>query len=114
MKRTVTLEIAGSRYRMASDADEDHLRRLADLVNARVEALGPRAARVATPAQLLAMVALDLADDLCTAESDLERVRERTRAAIAEAIARIDARLEEGTRGAEGRRPGAAPGEAGG
>ena len=58
MKRNVQIEIAGARYRMSSDADEAYLQRLADIVNERVEALGPKAARAATPAQLLAVVAL--------------------------------------------------------
>ena len=58
MKRNVQIEIAGARYRMSSDADEAYLQRLADIVNERVAALGPKAARAATPAQLLAVVAV--------------------------------------------------------
>ena len=93
MKRTVTLEIAGARYRMASDADEDHLRRLADLVNERIAALGPKAARSATPAQLLAVVALGLADELVQSESKRRELEATTRDAALRAIARIDRRL---------------------
>ncbi|MGB5704293.1 MAG: cell division protein ZapA, partial [Polyangiales bacterium] len=62
MKRTVQIEIAGARYRMSSDADENYLQRLADIVNERVRALGPKAARSASPAQLLAVVALGMAE----------------------------------------------------
>lgn len=95
MKKTVTLEIAGARYRMTSDADEIHLRRLADLVNARVAALGPNAAQRATPAQMLAMAALDLADDLVAREDALDELRTKTAATVKEVIARIDQRLSE-------------------
>ena len=93
MKKSVTLQIAGASYRMSADADEAHLQRLAALVNERVEALGARAAQQASPAQLLAMVALGLADDLLASESRREQVETTTRRALSNAIARIDGRL---------------------
>jgi len=93
VKQTVTLEIAGAKYRMTSDADEAHLQDLADLVNKRIEDLGPKAARAATPAQMLAVVALGLADDLRTAEGRRERVEVLTRSAVTKTISRIDQRL---------------------
>ena len=93
MKKSVTLDIAGASYRMSADADEERLQALADLVNERVEALGPRAAQQASPAQLLAMVALGLADDLLEATERRERVESVTRSALAKAISRIDQRL---------------------
>jgi cell division protein ZapA len=94
VKRTVTLEIAGARYRMASDADEDHLRKLADLVNERIAALGPKAQRSATPAQLLAVVALGLADELVQSENRRRELESSTLDALTRAIARIDRRLQ--------------------
>lgn len=103
VKRTVTLEIAGARYRMASDADEEHLRRLADLVNERIAALGPKATKSATPAQLLAVVALGLADELVQSEGRRRELEASTREALGRAIARIDKRLEaDGTREQDG------------
>jgi cell division protein ZapA (FtsZ GTPase activity inhibitor) len=92
-KRTVTLEIAGAKYRMTSDADEAHLAQLAELINERIDALGEKAQRSATPAQLLAVVALGLADDLLTAEKRRRQVEETTRTAVQRAIERIDERL---------------------
>lgn len=92
-KRTVTLEIAGGKYRMTSDADEGHLQQLAALINERVDALGPKAQRSATPAQLLAVVALGLADDLMSAERRRQQVETATRDAVKRAIERIDERL---------------------
>jgi len=93
VKRTVTLEIAGSRYRMASDADEGHLQRLAELVNERIAALGPKASKSASPAQLLAVVALGLADELVQSENKRREVESSTKEALSRAIARIDRRL---------------------
>ena len=94
MKRTVQIEIAGARYRMSADADETYLQRLAEIVNERVQALGPKAARAATPAQLLAVVALGLADDLEASERQREKLEAKTRQVVNTAIRRIDERLQ--------------------
>jgi cell division protein ZapA len=94
VKRTVTIDIAGAKYRMTSDADEDHLRRLAEMVDERIQALGPKALRAAAPSQLLAVVALGLADDLMSAEKRLENLERVTREVVDKAITRIDERLE--------------------
>ena len=94
MKRTVQIEIAGARYRMSADADEAYLQRLADIVNERVHALGPKAARTASPAQLLAVVALGLAEDLDAAEKRREKLETKTRQVVGSAIRRIDQRLQ--------------------
>ncbi len=94
MKRNVQIEIAGARYRMSSDADENYLQRLADIVNERVSALGPKAARSATPAQLLAVVALSLAEDLEASERRRAGLEAKTRQVVGAALRRIDERLE--------------------
>ena len=94
VKRTVQIEIAGARYRMSSDADEQYLQRLADIVNERVQALGPKAARTATPAQLLAVVALGLAEDLEASERHRAGLEAKTRKIVGAAIERIDQRLQ--------------------
>jgi cell division protein ZapA (FtsZ GTPase activity inhibitor) len=86
---------------MVSDAAEDHLRRLAEMVNERVAALGPKASTSATPAQLLAVVALGLADELVQAETRRRELEASTRDAISRLIARIDRCL-----GADGRAEG--------
>ena len=93
MKRTITLDIAGTKFRLVVDSDEAHLRQLAATVNQRIEQLGDRGARTATPAQLLALAALGLADDLASAEQRLKQVEETTRRAIHSAIERIDRQL---------------------
>ncbi len=90
MRRMVTLEIAGSRYRMSAEAEDGHLESLAEVVNERVKALTEKAGRPVPAAQLLAMVALGLADDLQMAEVQRERVEEMTRSVVRGAIQRID------------------------
>lgn len=106
----VVVEVAGQRLRLSGAMDQEHLERLASLVNERFESL-QRGARGVAPAQVLAMVALNLADDVLSerakaeeaaaehrraAASADERAREveaAARRAIADAIAMIDRAL---------------------
>jgi cell division protein ZapA (FtsZ GTPase activity inhibitor) len=93
VKQPVTLEIAGAKYRMSSDAEPEHLRRLAAVINDRIAELGTKASRSASTAQLLAVVALGLAEDLEVAEARRLKLESQTRRVVADAIARIDQRL---------------------
>lgn len=102
MKRTITVEIAGTKFKLVADADDAHLQELASMVNERVEKLNASGARGASAAHLLALAALGLADDLRTSQSRLAQVDELTRTAIAGAIARIDQRIAADFGGAEG------------
>jgi len=92
VKHTVTLEIAGTKFKLVADADAHHLSELAALVNERVGQLGT-ASKSASSAQLLALVALGLADDLTTSEKKLREMDQLTRSTIRNVIARIDSRL---------------------
>lgn len=93
VKQNVSIEIAGARYRMTTDADPAHLERLAGMVNARVAELGPKAARTASPMQLLVVVALGLAEELERSEERRATLEDATRKAVGRALARIDERL---------------------
>jgi cell division protein ZapA (FtsZ GTPase activity inhibitor) len=95
VKRTIALEIAGTKFRLVSDAEQDHLHELAAMINERVEKLSRAGARSASSGQLLALAALELADELRAAEAKLQEVERVTRSAIGNAIARIDRRLAE-------------------
>ena len=81
-----------------ADADQAHLQELAKLVNDRVAKLGA-ASKSASAAQLLALVALGLADDLRSCEKKLNDVDHLARTAISSVIARIDNRLAEDSGG---------------
>ncbi|MBI5513877.1 MAG: cell division protein ZapA [Deltaproteobacteria bacterium] len=86
---TVQVEIAGQRLRLTAHADPGHLERLAALVNERVQQLqGASGARPQASATLLALVALDLADELHAARCLAEEARAEARAAVAAAEAR--------------------------
>jgi cell division protein ZapA (FtsZ GTPase activity inhibitor) len=94
VKHTVTLEIAGTKFRLVADTEQSHLQELASIVNERVAKLGA-ASKSASSAQLLALVALGLADDLKSSEKKLREVDQLARTTIAGVISRIDARLSE-------------------
>ena len=102
MKRTITVEIAGTKFRLVADADDEHLQELAGMVNERVDKLNASGARGASAAHLLALAALGLADDLRTSQARLTQIDELTRTAIAGAIARIDQRISTDFGNAEG------------
>ena len=92
MKHTLTLEIAGTKFKLVADADAQHLSQLADMVNERVAKL-EQAGKSAPAAQLLALVALGLADDLATTRKRWSEAQQLTRHTIQGVIARIDERL---------------------
>lgn len=93
MKQNVTIEIAGAKYRVTTDADPAHLEHLASLVNARVAELGPKALRTVSAAQLLALVSIGLAEELERSETRRLALESTTRRAVSGAIERIDRRL---------------------
>ncbi len=93
MKRTITLEIGGAKFKIVSDADQTHLAELAGIVNERMQRLTDAGARGASSAQLLALVSLGLADELKTVKQKLAEADRISRTAITSALARIDEQL---------------------
>ena len=109
-RHTVVLEVAGQRLRLAANAEPSHLERLAAVVNEQAESV-LKSAKSTNSSTLLALVALDLADELLTARRRLEEaqaeakksvaaaearardVEQLARRAVAEAIAEIDRAL---------------------
>lgn len=125
MRQPVVLEIGGQRLRLHANADEGHLQELAARVNERFDSM-QLATRNAVPSTVLALVALDLADELHAAQRKLEEAREEARRtvqaaeqrareveqmarrAVAEAIAEIDRTLSLDEAQARGASPAAA------
>lgn len=106
----MTIEVGGQRLRLSANADPQHLESLASLVNERVEAVS-RSARGAGTPTVLALVALDLADEVLAsrrrvddakteanarveaAEARAKEVERAARDAVAEALVEIDRAL---------------------
>jgi cell division protein ZapA (FtsZ GTPase activity inhibitor) len=89
VKQTITVDIGGTKFRLVADADEKHLQQLAAMVNERVNQLSSGASG-ASNAQVLALVALGLADDLHASQQRAKHIEQLTRDAVGNAIARID------------------------
>lgn len=84
---TVALEVGGQRLRLAVQGNERHLEQLAATVNGRVEALA-KGVKGAPASTLLAMAALDLADELTALRRKLDDAQRESAQRVAEADAR--------------------------
>ncbi len=81
IRQPIALEIAGQRLRLNANAEPGHLERLALLVNERCDEM-KRNTRSNVPATLLALVCLDLADELTAARRELDEFKGRTTTAL--------------------------------
>ncbi|MBN1769854.1 MAG: cell division protein ZapA [Deltaproteobacteria bacterium] len=86
-----SIDIAGQRLSIRSTATESHMRRLADLVNGRIKALRAGAPSVPLPT-VLALAAIQIADDLC----ELEDFVVRERREVAADVRRVATALDKG------------------
>ena len=102
-----SVEIAGQKFSIKSDATEAHMRRVAELVNVRVRTV--RGAWPAAPLpQVLALAALQVADDFCELEDHVVRERRESAAELRrvartlhEGVSAADKWLESAAKGGE-------------
>jgi len=88
----VELRVGGQTYRVVASAEESELRRLADIVDARLKELaGP--GRAISPHGLL-LAAISLAHDVEQERSLRRGVEQRSREMLQTVLQRIDAALE--------------------
>jgi cell division protein ZapA len=88
----VELKVGGQTYRVVASAAEDDLRRLAEVVDARLrEHTAP--GRGMSP-QTLLLAAISLAHDLELERARSQELEERSREMLRTLLARIDAALE--------------------
>ncbi len=88
----VELRVGGQTYRVLASAEEGELRRLADMVVARLRDLDTPGRQIHPQALLLAAIAL--AHDLEEERERRVRVEQRSREMLSTLLARIDAVLE--------------------
>ena len=93
MSRTVEVRVAGQNYRVVSSAPEGEVRRLADVVNAKLAELVPKG-RAAPPNALL-LAAIALAHDVEEEREKRQSVEERARELLGRVVAGIDEALGE-------------------
>jgi cell division protein ZapA len=78
MKRSVTVQIAGQRYTLRSDADEDTVRKIASFVDARLKEVA-RQTRTADTQAHAVMAALQIAEQLFAEREDFAELKKRIR-----------------------------------
>jgi cell division protein ZapA len=91
-RRPVELRVAGRSYRVVTTAAPEELKRLAEVVDAKIAEVSPRGRSDAGHAVLLAAIAL--AHDLEAEQTRRESLEGRTRALLQRVLGRIDSALE--------------------
>lgn len=89
-RQAIALEVGGQRLRLTAHGNEQHLEQLAAVVNRRVEDM-QKTAKGAGSATVLALVALDLADELAATRRRLDEAQRESAKALAEADTRVRA-----------------------
>lgn len=83
----MVIDVAGQRLRLSGQSDPEHVASLAALVNERFDEL-QRAGRSAAPSQVLAMLALNLADEVLNERARADEAVASGKAAVEGAEAR--------------------------
>lgn len=102
VRKAVEVRVGGRRFRVLSSASPEEVRRLAGLVEARIEAIAP--GRGADPEALI-LAAMSLAHDLQEAELAVRQGRMRATAVVARALSRVDSALADVDAGRRGQGP---------
>ena len=85
----VQVEIFGQTYSLRADADELHVRKVADLVDLKMREVANGSRSVST-LQIAVLAAMDLASDLLQQNGADEDLREQVEARSGALLARID------------------------
>ncbi len=90
--KTQSITVAGRSFKIKSDADEDHITKLADEISTRfrsfkLRSTGPRAEQ---DILAMAMVSIALLDELATSKKDYETLLKKTEEFSKKMISRID------------------------
>ena len=88
----VELKVGGQTYRVVASAEETELRRLADLVDARLRSMSAPGRPISPQALLLA--AISLAHDLEEEKRKRAQLETRSKEMLKSVLARIDAAIE--------------------
>lgn len=88
----VELKVGGQTYRVVASAEETELKRLADLVDARLRSMSAPGRPISPQALLLA--AISLAHDLEEEKSKRLQLEQRSKEMLKSVLARIDAAIE--------------------
>lgn len=103
----VDLKVGGQTYRVVASAEETELKRLADLVDARLRSMSPPGRPISPQSLLLA--AISLAHDLEEEKRKRLLVEARSKEMLRSVLARIDAAIEASDEKPESEEPALTP-----
>jgi cell division protein ZapA (FtsZ GTPase activity inhibitor) len=86
---TVTIRILGQEYKIKAGGNEEHIQSLSRYVNQKVFDVQQQGRAISTM-ELVAIVMLDLADEVSKAKSELREYRESVSGKIDQIIKKID------------------------
>ncbi len=78
MKKSVTVEVAGQRFTLKTDAEDEYVRSLARYVSGKIEEV-KRGARTVSTHSMVVLAALQIADDLFQARRSEQELRQKVR-----------------------------------
>ncbi|HNY65371.1 MAG TPA: cell division protein ZapA [Deltaproteobacteria bacterium] len=93
MHDTITIRILGQEYKVKTGGNEEHIQSLSHYVNKKVFDVQQQGSAISTM-ELIAMVMLDLADEVAKAKSELKEYKE----SVSEKVDQILVRIDQGTR----------------
>ncbi|HEY3356355.1 MAG TPA: cell division protein ZapA [Polyangia bacterium] len=89
MKRSVGVEIAGQRYAIRSDADEEYVNALARYVDEKI-ADARRSTRTVSTHQVVILAALTIADELFREQGSHAEMKQKIRERVHRALERLE------------------------
>ncbi|MBN1634949.1 MAG: cell division protein ZapA [Deltaproteobacteria bacterium] len=89
MHESVTIKIFGQEYKVRSGGSEDHVRELSKYIDSMVLDV-QRRRNAATTMELVALVMLNMADDVARTKAELEKMQETLNNRIKQLIDKIE------------------------
>ena len=93
--RSISINVAGHRLQIRSDAEEEYVQGLAEEITKRFSSIRPRGQRQDQSFRAMTMVAIALLDELRSARESHDSLREKAREFAANMIGLIDGLLEQ-------------------
>lgn len=89
MHETITIRLLGQEYKVKAGGNEAHIQSLSQYVNEKVHAVQQKGSAISTM-ELIAMVMLDLADEVAKAKSELREYKESVSGKVDRLLADIE------------------------
>lgn len=93
MHDTITIRIFGQEYKVKTGGNEEHIHSLSRYINEKVQNVQMKGSAVSTT-ELIAMVMLNMADDVAQSKEDLENYKKAVNEKLYRLIDKIDTSMK--------------------